>query len=289
MNLKLITMFNVMPKAEGNSKRSFEDVNAESAKYGWIIHPDCCSKLALDWVKAEAKTNYNKTFYAKWSDITSKTRFELLVDQLLHYASTYGTDYTGETYVPNNAPDVEIPYDSFKVIMPATDEEIYNRCVKMLQAGIALETETVNALVGFITEQKRFKTYGLDIDTIKNKEATIALMDATGFYGKDPFNMLRYFVFKATGAAMLIKDKKTIRMIKEKAESVDFTKLSEEQCHALASIFYRFKPLFLAFKNQKDAGKSSVFKNEAFRKAAAKLKAAVVGKKIGRASCRERV
>lgn len=279
MNLKLITMFNVMPKAKGNSKRSFEDVNAESAKYGWIIHPDCCSKLALDWVKAEAKTNYNKTFYAKWSDITSKTRFELLVDQLLHYASTYGTDYTGEAYVPNNAPDVEIPYDSFKVIMPATDEEIYNRCVKMLQAGIALETETVNALVGFITEQKRFKTYGLDIDTIKNKEATIALMDATGFYGKDPFNMLRYFVFKATGAAMLIKDKKTIRMIKEKAESVDFTKLSEEQCHALASIFYRFKPLFLAFKNQKDAGKSSVFKNEAFRKAAAKLKAAVVGKK----------
>ena len=279
MNLKLITMFNVMPKAEGNSKRSFEDVNAESAKYGWIIHPDCCSKLALDWVKAEAKTNYNKTFYAKWSDIMSKTRFELLVDQLLHYASTYGTDYTGETYVPNNAPDVEIPYDSFKVIMPATDEEIYNRCVKMLQAGIALETETVNALVGFITEQKRFKTYGLDIDTIKNKEATIALMDATSFYGKDPFNMLRYFVFKATGAAMLIKDKKTIRMIKEKAESVDFTKLSEEQCHALASIFYRFKPLFLAFKNQKDAGKSSVFKNEAFRKAAAKLKAAVVGKK----------
>ena len=109
MNLKLITMFNVMPKAEGNSKRSFEEVNAESAKYGWIIHPDCCSKLALDWVKAEAKTNYNKTFYAKWSDITSKTRFELLVDQLLHYASTYGTNYTGDAYIPNNAPDVEIP------------------------------------------------------------------------------------------------------------------------------------------------------------------------------------
>lgn len=279
MNLKLITMFNVMPKAEGNFKRSFEEVNTESAKYGWIIHPDCCSTLALDWVKAEAKTNYNKTFYAKWSDITSKTRFELLVDQLLHYASTYGTNYTGDAYIPNNAPDVEIPYNSFKVIMPATDEEIYTRCVKMLQSGIALETETINVLVDFITQDKRFKTYGLDVDSIKNKEASIALMDATGIYGKDPFNMLRYFVFKATGSAMLIKDRKTINTIKEKAETVDFTKLSEEQLHALASIFYRFKPLFLAFKNQKADGKPAVFKNEAFRKAAAKLKAVVVGQK----------
>ena len=118
MNLKLITMFNVAPKATKENALSFEAVNAESSKYGWIVHPDCCTKTVLDWVKAEAKTNYNKTFYAKWQDITSKTRFELLVDQLLHYASTYGTDFAvGNGYVPNQEPEVEIPYKSFKVIM----------------------------------------------------------------------------------------------------------------------------------------------------------------------------
>ena len=283
MNCKMITMFNVMPKATDANRRTFEEVNAEAAKYGWIIHPDCCSTVALDWVRKEAKTNYNKTFYAKWEDITSKTRFELLVDQLRHYASTYGTEFTceGNGYVPNQNPDVEIPYKSFKVILPATDEEIYGRCVKMLQSGIALESATLDILIGYIVSEDRFEKYGLDIDTVKNKEAIIMLMDKTGKYGSDPFNMLRYFVYKATGKAMLIKDKRTIQAIKENAGKVDFTKLSDTQRRALASIFYRFKVLFTAFKHP--SGKSGVFKNEAFRKAAAKL-GAQVSKKESNAS-----
>lgn len=276
INLKLITMFNVAPKASEDEKLSFEKVNAESAKYGWIVHPDCCSKTVLEWIKTEAKTNYNKTFYAKWEDITSKTRFELLVDQLIHYATTYGTGFTaGQGYVPNQEADVEIPYKSFKVIMPATEEEIYNRCIKMLQSGIALESETLNILIDYIVKENRYTKYGLNIDSIKNKEAIIMLMDTTNVYGTDPFNMLRYFVFKATGKAMLIKDRRTIQTIKENAEKVDFTRLSEIECNILASVFYRFKPLFLAFKHTADQGSAKVFKNEAFRKAASKLKAAV--------------
>ena len=278
MNLKLITMFNVAPTAV-EDKLSFLEVNAESAKYGWIIHPDCCSKTTLAWVKAEAKTNYNKTFYKKWEDITSKTRIELLADQLVHYATTYGLGFTaGNGYVPNQSPDVEIPYQSFKVIMPATDEEIYNRCIKMLQSGIALESETLEILIDYIVKEERYIKYGLNIDTIKNKEAVIMLMDATNIYGADPFNMLRYFVFKATGKAMLIKDRRTIQTIKENASKVDFTRLSETECNILASVFYRFKPLFLAFKHTASVESAKVFQNEAFRKAASKLKAAVAGK-----------
>lgn len=270
MNLKLITMFNVAPKATKENALSFEAVNAESSKYGWIVHPDCCTKTVLEWVKAEAKTNYNKTFYAKWQDITSKTRFELLVDQLLHYASTYGTDFAvGNGYVPNQEPEVEIPYKSFKVIMPATDKEIYDRCVKMLQSGIALESGTLDVLIEYITEGKRYEKYALDIDTVKNKEANIMLMDITGLYGNSAFNMLRYFVYKATGKAMLIKDKATLETIKQNATKVDFTKLNENQLHILASVFYRFKPIFLAFKSS--ASVPSSMTTEAFKRAAAKL------------------
>lgn len=270
MNLKLITMFNVAPKATKENALSFEAVNAESSKYGWIVHPDCCTKTVLDWVKAEAKTNYNKTFYAKWQDITSKTRFELLVDQLLHYASTYGTDFAiGNGYVPNQEPEVEIPYKSFKVIMPATDKEIYDRCVKMLQSGIALESGTLDVLIEYITEGKRYEKYALDIDTVKNKEANIMLMDITGLYGNSAFNMLRYFVYKATGKAMLIKDKATLETIKQNATEVDFTKLNENQLHILASVFYRFKPIFLAFKSTASVPSSMI--TEAFKRAAAKL------------------
>lgn len=278
INLKLITMFNVAPTAS-KDKISFLKVNAESAKYGWIVHPDCCSKTTLAWVKAEAKTNYNKTFYKKWEGITSKTRIELLADQLVHYATTYGTGFTaGNGYVPNQSPDVEIPYQSFKVVIPATDKEIYNHCIKMLQSGIALESETLNILIDYIVKEQRYVKYGLDIDTIKNKEAVIMLMDITNIYGKDPFNMLRYFVFKATGKAMLIKDRRTIQTIKENASKVDFTRLSETECNILASVFYRFKPLFLAFKHPAGVESAKVFQNEAFRKAASKLNDVTSGK-----------
>lgn len=275
MNIKLITMFNVAPKATDN-KLSFEKVNAESAKYGWIIHPDCCSPLTLEWVRKEAKTNYNKTFYKTWEDITSKTRFELLVDQLIHYATTYGTEFTaGNGYVPNDGETVEIPFNSFKVIMPATEVEIYNRCMKMLQSGIAMESETLDVVINYITGNDRYQKYGLDINSIKNKEAAIMLMEITNIYGTDPFNILRYLVFKATGKPMLIKDKRTIAAIKANADKVDLTLLSEGDCHTLASIFHRFKPLFLAFKHTTGREDSKVFKNEAFRKAAEKLKVAV--------------
>ncbi len=162
--------------------------------------------------------------------------------------------------------------------MPATDKEIYNRCIKMLQSGIALESETLNILIDYIVKEGRYTKYGLDIDTIKNKEAVIMLMDVTNIYGKDPFNMLRYFVFKATGKAMLIKDRRTIQTIKENASKVDFTRLSETECNILASVFYRFKPLFLAFKHPADVESAKVLQNKAFRKAASKFKVTTAGK-----------
>ncbi len=82
MNLELISYFNVaLSNTEGNAKAlSFEEVNAEAAQYGWLVHPDCCNSDTLRWVREVAKTKYNKTFYKEWADIVSKTRFELLVD-----------------------------------------------------------------------------------------------------------------------------------------------------------------------------------------------------------------
>ena len=124
MNLELISYFNVaLSNTEGNAKAlSFEEVNAEAAQYGWLVHPDCSNSDTLQWVREVAKTKYNKTFYKEWADIVSKTRFELLVDQLCHYASTYGTVFTeGEGYMPNHD-DVVIPFKSSRSFCRAPRE-----------------------------------------------------------------------------------------------------------------------------------------------------------------------
>lgn len=269
MNIKLITMFNVMPKAVEADRLSFEEVNKESAKYGWIIHPDCCSKLALNWIKAEARSNYNATFYKEWSDITSKTRLELLIDQIRHYASTYGTDFTqGNGYVPNDTPDVNIPFEKFKVIMPATEAEIFARCYDMLKAGIALKEETVKLLAEYMVPMIKAGTVEFSVDEIKNKEAQVVFCEATGLTPLDPFALLRYMVYSATGKTMLIKDKTTINAIKA-SNKINLTLLTENQRIALSTIFNRFKPLFLAMK--KSGTTNTVFENKAFKNAAAKV------------------
>ena len=266
-NVKLITMFNVAPVVEKSEQLSFEEVNQEASKYGYIIHPDCCSKIVLDWIKQEAKTNYNATFYKQWSDITSKTRFELLIDQIRHYATTYGTDYTaGQGYVPNDTPNVEIPFEKFKVIMPATIKEIYDRAVGMFTSGIALNEDTVNILTDFVSYHIKHSQFEFDIDKVKNKEVQVKFCDEFGLTPKDPFALLRYLVYKATGKLMLIKDRNTIKALKENHDKYTLTNLTQEQKIALASIFYRFKPLFLAMKSTSGASKSMA--TEAFRKAA---------------------
>lgn len=268
MNINLITYFNVALKA---NDKSFEEVNREAAKYGWLVHPDCCGADTLKWINTVAKTQYNKTFYKKWEDITSKTRFELLVDQLLHYASTYGTDFTaGEGYMPNHE-NTEIPFQEFKVIMPVTEQEMFDRCVGMLSSGIALKETTQHDIVDYVVKNvKNWEAWNFDLDVVKNKEAQATIAVTTHKYPNDSFGLLRCLVYEATGSTMLIKSKSMIACIKAGASKLDLTRLSDAQMVNLSKIFHRYKPLFLAMKGS--SGTSSAMTTEAFKKAMKKAK-----------------
>ena len=84
-------------------------LQADAFKCGFIIHPDLLN-TDLEAFIARQTADPNATFYKRWEDMMSKDRLELLLDQILHYASTYGTRFTqeGNGYVPNDgaeAPD----------------------------------------------------------------------------------------------------------------------------------------------------------------------------------------
>lgn len=256
MNTKLISMFHSALKEPG-AEKNFAKVNEVAMKYGYIIHPECCTKDVAAWLK-EQSFNPNATFYKEWEDITSKTRFELLVDQILHYATTYGTDFAlGNGYVPNDEP-VVIPYEHFKVITPATKEEIFDRCMDMLKSGIALKSDTINVLVEYFVDYDF--TDKVNLDEVKNKEAQAVLSDLLEKLPSDEFGMLRCIVYKYTGSAMLIKDKKTLYTISGKngyqysqTGKFDLSVLSDQQMKVLSRIFYRYKPIFLAMKGGKNS------------------------------------
>ncbi|WP_296864637.1 hypothetical protein [uncultured Methanobrevibacter sp.] len=252
MNTELIKIFGVTVN-EPSEMLSFEKVNREAVKKGYIVHPYACTKSVLNFVKA-LNVDYNSTFYKTFEEVASKSRLELFFDQVLHYASTYGTDYQGEAYVPNeNYKDTnEFVFDKYKVIMSVSVEEMCNKCLELLYSGIALKQCTIDACVDFVYDSVQKGEFGLkniDIDKIKNREALVVMCKKFGLYPTNAIPLFRYIVYAATNETLLIKNRALIDKIKTFRKNVDFTKFNDKQITQLSTIFFRYKPLFLAFKD----------------------------------------
>lgn len=245
MNKKLIEMFH-LEIADKSCEGNFKKVNEQAIKCGYIVHPDCCTRDVEEWIK-EQTFNPNSTFYKNWSDVTSKNRLELAFDQILHYVTTYGTNFAaGNGYVPNGEPAV-IPYETYKVILPASVEDVFEKCYGMFKSGIALKPETINLLLEFIEGTGMLEN--LDVNQIANREAQAIVCNKIGIYPIDPVGLLRVIVYNYTGSAMLIKSKEVIEAIrKEACGRFNLSNLSDSRIKDLSKIFYRFKPLFLAMK-----------------------------------------
>ncbi|PID85717.1 MAG: hypothetical protein CSB13_06585, partial [Chloroflexi bacterium] len=83
---------------------------------------------------------------------------------------------------------------------------------------------------------------------IKNRELRAILEARYNLVPSDPEGFLRYAVKELTGETLLIKNRDLIQKIKwGDGELLDI--IMEEAPHDLASIFYRFKPIFLAMKS----------------------------------------
>lgn len=243
-----------------NSETNLDVKTVESIaiQRGYIVDPKVCNQAVVDFLKDEP-VDYNSTFYASWKDIISYNRLELLLDQIVHYATTYGTDFSlGNGYVPRELEDTPvIPYNEYKVISCVSGEEMLLRCYELLNTDVALKSETVHVLVEYIYKYTAANYRGkIDkakieefIDTIKNREARTLLQDLFQVLPKDKFELLKYIIYKTTGESMVIQNKKMIKHIQESEHPFNFSLLDEKRMVALSSIFLRYKKLFLAFKH----------------------------------------
>ena len=245
VNETVLKLFNKALVDEKSVTLNFKDVSEISVKLGYLVHPDLCNDTIFNWLQKQ-KRDYNSTFYKRWTDVITKNRFELYLDQLKHYASTYGTNYTGETYLPEGKVDVPA-FTTFKVILPITKDEVITRCENMLFSGIALKQETIEDVLSILNGLNHTIK---DINKVKNKETKMFLFKTTNTLPTEANEMVRFLVYLATDKTLLIKDKATIEAIK--ASNIDITKEVELFGYEkLSSVFLRFKPLFLAFKTRK--------------------------------------
>ena len=256
----LIEMFNACPfgdKLNGvSSAEDLMDIMKDGIKRGYLVHP-ACDASHISHFLATRDMQYNSTFYKTWNDVTNKSRFELFVDQVLHYMTTYGTDFTEEAYLPNVNPE-EPAWNTYKMISPITYDDLYIKCLGMLQAGIALKSETVKVLTDYIITYARMNDIDTNIDSIKNREAMVILCDALGLLPRNGDRLFAHIIYKTTGQTMIIKNRDTRNRIQMKMNYGGdeirnmWRALNDGQMIALAGIYNRYKELFLSYKNHRD-------------------------------------
>ena len=251
MDINLIEYFGVALKEnEVLSRDKQNELLKLAAKTGYIVHPDCYNGSVLNFLRSQ-DVNFNSTFYKTWDDITKRDRFQLFVEQVTSYIINYGMlgNFNMNDGDYSAAPDIR----KYKLILSITKDELFEKCRDVLYSGIALKDVTSSALCGFVCKHyKEYRDRGMfSIDFVKNKEAQVKICDKLNILPNDKFNLLRFMVYKATGSASLIKSEVTLRVISRCPKMrFDMTKLSKQNLEDLSSIFYRFKPIFLAFKKQ---------------------------------------
>ncbi|WP_294298103.1 hypothetical protein [uncultured Chryseobacterium sp.] len=242
--MKTLQLFNAVLAKESPAEAFISDD-------GFIIEPSALwAKNQILSYYAREKLNgndLNKTFHKSWQKIKDSTRAQLLLEQVYHYISTYGSDFRGEIFIPNevlNVPDLKL---TFKVIKAYTEKEMIEKCLSLLSSGIALKEETIDDVLSVLHNDLHYNFTGKE--NIRNKEAIIKIADRYDIFPENPVEFFRYVIYKTTRETLLIKNDDLInRIIQSKFNP---TWLFESfGLEKLAQIFNRFKPLFLAYKNR---------------------------------------
>jgi hypothetical protein len=245
--MKTLKLFNavIAKKPERARKPTISD------EHGYLIEPNALwaeDRINAFYRKEALSGNdLNKTFHKSWQTIRDTPRGELRIQQILHYLSTYGTDFQGDVYIPDEVVKVPGIKIVFKVIKAYTKDQLIAKCLGLLQSGVALKEETVDDILQALVDELSYSFTGKE--NIRNKEAVVKIADLYGVIPDDFMGFFRYILFRSTGSALVIKNPATVAAIKVSTydPTLQFIKFGTER---LAENFNRFKPLFLAYKTK---------------------------------------
>lgn len=207
----------------------------------------------------EVSNRLNNPFHATWDKVAYADYRQLIVEQVLHYLSTYGREVFGlgaalvvptESFqFPDNQP---LPVESL-TIMHAVDAEVANDIVEHTLTTVAAPHKN---------DMEFYSTYckntTLSPEKVKSNELRTLLYTMKDLYPEDEDEFVRYLLYRSIGSTLVIKNKKTIKTIKkamkdEKIERFVLTGFQKANLSKLARNFLRLKPIYLAFKTPNTA------------------------------------
>lgn len=261
-----LRLFKALPVESKTAKKIYNELLlVKTVPMGFLFAPEVLASYPdtshlmelVDKLYGRDPAKLNASFHKSWAKVRDASIEQLVIEQLIHYLTTYGAEHEGNfdhdtVYIP--VEDLEIPpIDTDKirlvVIRGLTKDELKTELLKLLSAGVALSEETIADCIDVaqfveLTED--------EVDLVKNKEVKAALYDYFGIVPSNPTEFLRYVVYRATNKTLLIKNRALTSQIAER-DNVDVTRYfdiyeKEIGLASLGEIFYRYKPIFLAFR-----------------------------------------
>lgn len=266
-----LRLFNAVQIENQDGKMHNPELLPRMLRNGYVLGPGVIptAKLlaTIEGVIGISGEKANNAFHKSWAVVRDSKIETLIVQQMIHYITTYGFEAAGifdREYVYIPVENLEIPGVSeglrLVVIHGLTKMQLLTKIVDLAGSGIALSKQTIADIMAIVKYNEYTDVW---LPLVKNNELKMVLYDHFGLAPSDPMEYLRYLIFRLTGESLVIKNGKLITMLK----AVDQKKLDELLLKApamLPSIFFRYKPLFLALKK---ASKNKRFFNQ-MRKAA---------------------
>ena len=208
---------------------------AVSLPMGFFVPENLCYEWLWEYFN-DQQWNPNSTFYQSWHDIMSKDRWEIFVDQICHYASTYGTNFQGDVWLPEHTQLPAFPFKELKVVEGIEQDELMQKVHNLAYSAAAMTTETIDFLMNFKED--------FDIFEVKNRELKLRLIP-DDYKFTDGQECLLWILWKSCNITMLVKNKEMLDAIKIPASMKDTIELNKT---VLASVFHRNKDVFMQFK-----------------------------------------
>ncbi len=256
MEKALLRLFNAVQTENESVIEKNESYLIKTVKSGFVCDPRI--KLTLKTLKTIESIvgisgeKANAAFHKSWRVIEDTPQEELWLQAIVHYMTTYGFQsmgiYSEDTiYIPREQLDIPGITEgiSLRVVKAMTKADVLTAIVALAGTGIALGQDTLDDIMSIVIANEYDSEF---VSSVKNRELASLLRDHYGIVPTDPVEFLRYVLVNLCEESLVIKNKYLINKIKE-SNGKHLDLLMAKAPENMASVFFRFKPLFLAMKS----------------------------------------
>ena len=179
INKETLKLFNcIQINNKSDNQKISSDIMKRTIKSGYILNTNIIPSESLlneiEEIVGLSGIKANSTFHKSWKIIVDTDDEILVLQQIMHYITTYGFEKLGIyneslVYIANEVLELPLIKDNLPltIIKGLTKEEILAEIIKLDGSGIALHNDTLNDVMKIIETNNYDPGF---ISDIKNRE-----------------------------------------------------------------------------------------------------------------------